>query len=306
MKIKVRVPSSTANLGPGFDVFGAALSLYNEFEVEYVSNAKKTKFIIKGEGKRSLSIGEKSLLWQSMQEAFKVLGTTKYSLNNLNIVINNNIPLSGGLGSSSTAIVGGVMLANALCSNKLDKSQIAELAIKIEGHPDNVVPAIFGGICICSKNEDEEEHGTVVNLPIPKLKVVLCVPSFELRTKRSREILPKMIDMKDAVFNISRVALLTAAFCCADYSLLKQATQDRLHQPYRGKMNPAMNKVLQAALGAKSFGAFLSGAGPTLAAFCSKKDAVNVQNTMENAWKKERVSVKSYILDFDVKGAMIV
>ncbi|MDR2395238.1 MAG: homoserine kinase [Endomicrobium sp.] len=305
MKVKVRVPSSTANLGPGFDVFGAALCLYNEFEAEYVPNAKKTKFVIHGEGKKFLAIGEKSLLWQSMQEAFKVLGTTKYSLNNLNIVINNNIPLSGGLGSSSTAIVGGIMLANALCSNKLDKSQIAELAIKIEGHPDNVVPAIFGGICICSKNEDEE-HGTVVNLPIPKLKVVLCVPSFELRTKRSREILPKMIDMKDAVFNISRVALLTAAFCCADYSLLKQATQDRLHQPYRGKMIPTMNKVLQAALGAKSFGAFLSGSGPTLAAFCSKKDAVNVQNTMGNAWKKESVSVKSYILDFDVKGAMIV
>jgi homoserine kinase len=305
MKVKVRVPSSTANLGPGFDIFGAALCLYNEFEAEYVPHTKKTKFIIKGEGKKSLAIGSQSLLWQSMQETFKVLKDTKYSLNNLNILINNNIPLNGGLGSSSTAIVGGIMLANALCANKLDKSQIADLAIKIEGHPDNVIPAIFGGLCICSKNDDGE-HGTVVNLPIPKLKVVLCVPSFELRTKRSREILPRMIDMKDAVFNMSRVALLTAAFCCADYSLLKQGTQDRLHQPYRGKMIPTMNEVLQAALDAKSFGAFLSGSGPTLAALCSKKDDVNVENAMKTAWEKESVSVKSYILDFDIKGAMIV
>ncbi|MDR0723989.1 MAG: hypothetical protein LBF23_02255, partial [Endomicrobium sp.] len=144
MKIKVRVPSSTANLGPGFDIFGAALCLYNEFEVEYVPDAKKTTFTIKGEGKKSLDIGKKSLLWQAMQETFKVLGETKFNLNTLNISINNSIPLSGGLGSSSTAIVGGIMLADALCKSKLDKSHIADIAVKIEGHPDNVIPAIFG------------------------------------------------------------------------------------------------------------------------------------------------------------------
>ena len=305
MKIKVRVPSSTANLGPGFDVFGAALSLYNEFEAEYVPDAKKTYFMLKGVGKKSLPRGKKSLFWQAMQETFEVLRETKFSLNNLNISINNNIPLSGGLGSSSTAIVGGIMLANALCKNKLDKSQIADLAIKTEGHPDNVIPTIFGGLCICSKNE-AENYGTIINLPVPKLKVVLCVPSFELRTKCSRQILPKMIGINDVVFNMSRVALLTAAFCCADYSLLRQAMQDKLHQPYRCKMIPAMNEILQAALDAKAFGAFLSGSGPTLAALCSQKVAVNVQNAMKNAWKKERVSAKSYIVDFDIKGAMIV
>ncbi|MDR1418170.1 MAG: homoserine kinase [Endomicrobium sp.] len=305
MKIKVRVPSSTANLGPGFDVFGAALCLYNEFEAEYISNAKKTTFTIKGEGKKSLDIGKKSLLWQTMQKTFKVLGETKFSLNNLNISINNNIPLSGGLGSSSTAIVGGIILANALCKNKLDKSQIADLAVKIEGHPDNVIPAIFGGLCICSRDEDEN-HEMVINLPIPKLKVVLCVPAFELRTKHSRQIVPKIFAINDVVFNMSRVALLTAAFCCADYSLLKQAMQDKLHQPYRGKVIPAMNEVFQAALDAKAFGVFLSGSGPTLAALCADKNAVNVQKAMKNVWKKENISIKNYILDFDIKGAITI
>jgi homoserine kinase len=305
MKIKVRVPSSTANLGPGFDIFGAALCLYNEFEVEYAPSTKKTIFTIRGEQKESLAKGRKSLFWQAMQETFKALGETKFSLNNLNISINNNIPLSRGLGSSSTAIVGGIMLANALCKNKLDKSQIAALAVKIEGHPDNVIPIIFGGLCICSKNEDEN-HGMIINLPVPRLKVVLSVPSFELRTKCSRQILPKMISINDVVFNMSRIALLTTAFCCADYSLLRQAMQDKLHQPYRCKMIPAMNEVLQAALDAKAFGAFLSGSGPTLAALCTGKEAGNVQKAMKNVWKRENVSVKNYILDFDIKGAVII
>jgi homoserine kinase len=301
MNVKVRVPATTANLGSGFDVFGAALSLYNEFEVEYIDGAKKTKFILKGNGKKTLPKSEKNLVWQSMQETFKILGETKYNLKNLNITINVGIPLNGGLGSSSSAIVGGIFLANELCGNKLNKSQIADLAIRIEGHSDNVVPAIYGGLCICSRNKCGD-HGTVVQLPIPKLKVVLCIPAFELRTNRSRQILPKSVDLKDVVFNTSRVAILTAAFCCQDYLLLKQAMQDKVHQPYREKMIPSMNEVIEAALEAGAYGACLSGSGPTLAAFCDKKDMLDVQKAMIKRWKKEGVTTESYILDFDVQG----
>ncbi|MDR3256581.1 MAG: homoserine kinase [Endomicrobium sp.] len=303
MKVKMRVPSTTANLGPGFDVFGAALSLYNEFEVEYLPNVKKTIFVLKGEGQKALPKNEKNLVWQSMQETFKFFGEKKYNLKNLNITINTNIPLSGGLGSSASAIVGGIALANVLCGDKLNKSQIADLGIKIEGHPDNIVPAVFGGLCICGKDE-RGTHGTVVHLPLPKLKVVLCVPSFELRTKHSRQILPKCVNLKDVVFNISRVALLTAAFCSGDYELLKKGMQDKIHQPYREKMVPAMNEVLETAVSAGAYGAFLSGSGPAIASFCAKKDAVNIQKAMIKKWKKESVSVKSYILNFDAKGVV--
>jgi homoserine kinase len=303
MKVKVRVPATTANLGPGFDVFGAALSLYNEFEAEYTQNNKKTFFVLKGEGKKSICKGEKNLFWQSMQKTFKLLGECKYNLKNLNITINIGIPLSGGLGSSASAIVGGIVLANALCANKLDKTQVADLAVKIEGHPDNVVPALYGGICVYSKDGD---HGTVVQLPIPKLKVVLCVPAFELRTKRSRQVLPKCVDLQDIVFNTSRVALLTAAFCCLDFELLKLGMQDKIHQPYRGKMIPAMNEVLYAALSCGAYGACLSGSGPTLAAFCSAEDALNVQKGMLKRWKKDSVRAKAYVLDIDAKGATII
>lgn len=300
MKVKMRVPATTANLGPGFDVFGAALALYNEFEAEYVPKAKQTKFILKGEGKKILPAGEKNVMWQSMQETFKVLKCDKFNLKNLNLKINTSIPLSGGLGSSASAIVGGIALANALCGKKLNKFQMAEIAMKIEGHPDNVAPAVYGGLCVCVQSKDEPI--SVIKLPVPKLKVVLCVPSFELRTKRSRQILPKTVELKDAVFNISRVALLSAAFCTGDYSLLAKGMQDRIHQPYRGKMIPVMNDVLKAATNAGAYGSFLSGSGPTLAALCGKKDAVAVQKSMSKVWKKESVAVKSYILDFDSEG----
>lgn len=302
MKVKIRVPATTANLGPGFDVFGAALALYNEFEAEYIEDNKKTKFILKGEGRKVLPKGEKNILWQSMKETFKVLDCNKYSLKNLNITINSGIPLSGGLGSSASAIVGGISLANALCGNKLNKMQIAEIAAKIEGHPDNITPAVFGGLCICAKEEGEPD--LVVSLPLPKLKTIICVPSFELRTKRSRQVLPKSIDIKDVVYNTSRVALLTAAFCTGDYSLLKKGMQDKIHQPYRGKMIPAMNDVLKAAVDAGAYGAYLSGSGPTIAALADNKDVEKIRKAMVQVWKKERVSVKAYILDFDKNGAM--
>jgi len=300
MKIRMRVPATTANLGPGFDVFGAALDLYNEFEAEYVDSGKRTKFVLKGYGKKALPKGEKNLLWQAMSETFKVLGCDKYNLKNLNIKIHTGIPLSGGLGSSASAIVGGISLANALCGNKLNKNQIAQLGMKIEGHPDNVAPAVFGGLCICAKEDDMTN--SVVKLPVPNLKVVMCAPSFELRTKRSRQILPKNVSLCDAVFNTSRVALLTAAFCTGDYSLLKKGMQDKIHQPYRGKMIPAMDAVIKAALDAGAYGAFLSGSGPSIAAPTNKKDAENVQKAMIKMWKKDSVSVKSYILGFDRHG----
>ncbi|MDR3111989.1 MAG: homoserine kinase [Elusimicrobiota bacterium] len=302
MKIKFRVPATTANLGPGFDVFGAALTLYNEFSAEFVPNAKKTKFILSGHGKESIPKGKDNLLWKAMSETFNLLGETKYNLKNLNIEISTKIPLNGGLGSSATAIVGGISLANKLCKNKLNKSQIAELAIKIEGHPDNVVPAIFGGLCACAKNK-EALRTTTINLPLPKLKVILCVPSFEIRTNHSRQIIPKNIPLQDVVFNISRVALLTAAFCSNDYSLLKEAMQDKIHQPYRGKMIPAMNKVLEKALNSGAYGGFLSGSGSTLAAFCSKENSENVKKNMLECWKTENVIAKGFILDFDKAGA---
>jgi len=299
MKVKMRAPLTTANLGPGFDVFGAALNLYNEFSAETVANGKG-KFTLKGEGKKVLPKGEKNLLWQAMKETFKVLGETKYNLKNLNIAINTRIPLSGGLGSSASAIVGGVCLANALCGSKLAKRQMAEIAVKIEGHPDNVIPAIFGGLCVCAKGEDG--HGNILQLPVPKLKVAICVPSFELRTKRSRQILPKFVKLQDAVFNISRTAVLTSAFFSGDYSLLKEGMQDKVHQPYRSKMIPSMNEAIGAALEAGACGSYLSGSGPTIAAFCPPDKADDVCKAVVKTWKKDSVRVKVFVLDFDKKG----
>jgi homoserine kinase len=131
------------------------------------------------------------------------------------------------------------------------------------------------------------------------------VPAFELRTKFSRQILPKSIGIQDFVFNASRIAFLTAAFCCSDFTLFKIGMQDKLHQPYRGKMIPSMDKVLEAALSAGAYGAYLSGSGPTLAAFCKAKYALDIQKNMVKIWKKDGVCAKTYELDFDINGIAI-
>ncbi|MFA6914453.1 MAG: homoserine kinase, partial [Endomicrobiia bacterium] len=140
-KIRIRVPATTANLGPGFDIFGAALSIYNELEVSLSSDPKKSKFTIVGEGKKILPRNEKNILWKAMDAVFGLLDVRdKYNLSSFNIKLTNNIPLSSGLGSSSAARTAGIVAANEICGNKLTKSEMLNLGIKLEGHPDNIVP----------------------------------------------------------------------------------------------------------------------------------------------------------------------
>ena len=229
--IKVKVPATTANLGPGFDVLGASLSLYNELEVSLAQDPKKAKFVVEGEGKKILPRNEKNILWKAMDAVFGLLDEReKYNLKSFNIKLTNNIPLSSGLGSSSAARAAGIIAANKICGNKLSLGEMAQLGVKLEGHPDNIIPAFYGGVCISiNKGNDVID---VIKLPIPKIKAVACTPGFELATERSRNILPSKYDRKDVVFNISRVALLTKAFCTNDFKVLQEAMQDKIHQPY--------------------------------------------------------------------------
>ncbi|MDD5101466.1 MAG: homoserine kinase [Endomicrobiaceae bacterium] len=304
-KTRIRVPATTANLGPGFDIFGAALSIYNELEVSLSSDPKKSKFIIVGEGKKILPRNEKNILWKAMDAVFGLLDVRdKYNLSSFNIKLTNNIPLSSGLGSSSAARTAGIVVANEICGNKLTKAEMLNLGIKLEGHPDNIVPAFYGGVCISISGPDDNFE--VVKLPIPKIQAVVCTPGFELATERSRNILPKKYDIKDIIFNGSRIALLTKAFCTNDFKLLEQAMQDRIHQPYRAKLIPVMQELISAATKAGAYGACLSGSGPSMVAFCSFKKAKDVSKVMANIWKKETVPVKQFILDFDSDGVKII
>lgn len=301
--IKVKVPATTANLGPGFDVLGASLSLYNELEVSLAEHSKKAKFVVAGEGRKILPKNERNILWKAMVAVFDLLNVSdKYNLKSFNIKLTNNIPLSSGLGSSSAARAAGIIAANKICGNKLTLEEMAQLGVKLEGHPDNIIPAFYGGVCISINNGDDKIE--VIKLPIPKIKAVVCTPGFELATERSRNILPLKYDRKAVVFNIARVALLTKVFCTNDFKFLKEAMQDKIHQPYRAKLIPVMQELIDCAVKAGAYGACLSGAGPSMIAFCANNKAQNVAKAMAKIWKKETVPTKIFILDFDKNGVI--
>jgi len=304
-KVKVRVPATTANLGPGFDILGASLSMYNEVEITPAKNSSG-KFTILGEGKTILPKNEKNILWKAMDAVFGLLDIRdKYKLSDFNIKLKNDIPLSSGLGSSSAARAAGIMAANEICGDKLSIGEMVDLAIRLESHPDNIVPAFYGGICISVQGPGNEFF--VEKLPVAKkMKVVVCTPGFELATERSRNILPLKYARKDVVFNSSRIALLTKAFCTNDFSNLSKAMQDKLHQPYRAKLIPVMEEIIEAAEKAGAYGACLSGSGPSMVAFCGDKKAKEVLAVMTKIWKKETVPVKQFILDFESNGAKII
>ena len=303
--ISVKVPATTANLGPGFDVLGASLSLYNELEISIAEDPKKAKFVVEGEGKKILPRDEKNILWKAMDAVFGLLDEReKYNLKSFNIKLTNNIPLSSGLGSSSAARAAGIIAANKICGNKLTLGEMAQLGVKLEGHPDNIIPAFYGGVCISVNNVDDKIE--VVKLPVPKVTAVVCTPGFELATERSRNILPTKYERKDVVFNISRVALLVRAICNNDFKFLKDAMQDKLHQPYRAKLIPVMDELISSAVEAGAYGACLSGSGPSMIAFCSSAKAKDIAKIMAKIWKKETVPTKTFILDFDKDGAKII
>ena len=268
-----------------------------------VENSKKAKFVVAGEGRKILPKNERNILWKAMVAVFDLLDVSdKYDLKSFNIKLTNNIPLSSGLGSSSAARAAGIIAANKICGNKLTLGEMAQLGVKLEGHPDNIIPAFYGGVCISINNGDDKIE--VIKLPIPKIKAVVCTPGFELATERSRNILPLKYDRKDVVFNIARVALLTKAFCTNDFKFLKEAMQDKIHQPYRSKLIPVMQELIDCAVKAGAYGACLSGAGPSMIAFCANNKAQNVVKAMAKIWKKETVPTKTFILDFDKNGAI--
>lgn len=304
-KVKVRIPATSANLGPGFDILGIALTLYNEIEVERLKYPAGNGHVIAidGEGSKSLPSGEKNIVWKAMKEVFAASGFKKYAFNDFSIRLNNRIPLASGLGSSAAARLGGILVANALTDKKLSDDDLLLLGVKLEGHPDNVVPAMRGGLCVSAFTGKEV---TCVKLPFPGIKAVLCTPDFELSTDKTRKVLPKQVSFSSAVFNASRVALFLSAFQTKNYKLLSLAMQDKLHQPYREHLIPGMGKIIEGAMNSGAYGVALSGAGPSMLAFASKEKAQKVGQAMQSKWKQFSVPSTCRILDVDNKGAEVL
>ena len=258
MRVRVRVPATSANLGPGFDALGLALALYNEVTI---AEADGLVVSIEGEGSGRLDTGGDNVVARGARMAFEVAGRP---FRGAAIHCVNRIPLSRGLGSSAAAWVGGLAGANALLGDPIDRQGLVALAARAEGHPDNVAAAVLGGLTVSCADGPAV---AAVSLPVPPgLRFVVLVPELENATREARAVLPNDVPRADAVFNVQRVSLLLAAVASGRVDLLSTAMHDRLHQPYRLRLFPWMDAVAAGAREAGALGCILSGAGPSMLA----------------------------------------
>jgi len=295
-KVALRIPATTANCGPGFDTFGIACTLYNDITCDRLPDNEPSRVEITGEGAGRLPTDRENIALQAFE---RLCAAANQPVPSVRMHWHNRIPLSSGLGSSATAIVGGLAAANALLGSPFSKQELLQQATEIEGHPDNVAPAIFGGITVSIAGE---QGARTIQLPCPpELRLVVAMPELELPTHLSRQVLPSSVPLADAIFNVSRAAFWTAAFCAGDMAALGEALDDRLHQPYRQPLIPGMAAVLQAAKEAGAIGATLSGAGPCMMAYVTA-DGEAVGRAMVKAFALHDVPARFAVLVVDDQG----
>lgn len=294
--VTVTVPATSANVGAGFDSLGLALSMHNVFTFEEADRIHITSV-----DDTHVPGGANNLVYRSARAVYDQLGVP---LKGLRITQRNDIPMARGLGSSSACIVAGLLGANALLGKPLTQRQMLTLATAIEGHPDNVAPAMLGGFV--TSVYDEGLVYTVKKNIDPDLAFAAFVPDFRLLTSKARAALPQMVSHKDAVYNLSRAALATAAFCDGDYGLLGVATKDSLHQRYRLPLIDGGDEVFELAQDMGAQAVYISGAGPTIIAVVHKDDQEFFERTREALPQNEKLRhFTVYRLLADNTGATI-
>ncbi|MGM0369081.1 MAG: homoserine kinase [Bacillota bacterium] len=294
--VKVRVPATTANLGPGFDTLGMGLDFYNHLEVTEVDSGLEID--IEGYGVDKLATNDRNLIYQAMNKLFAIVG---YEPSGLYIKAINNIPLSRGLGSSAAAIVAGLLAANELVAHKLSIPDLINLATTIEGHPDNVAPALLGGVVVSNYKNNKVAFEKIA---APELKIVVCIPDYELSTAKSREVLPTEVSFEDAVFNVSHMGMLLTGLLKQDYEVIKEGLKDKLHQPYRKKLLPGFERI-RTELDSKALGIVLSGSGPTVIALTLEQEE-EIGEKMVESFKAEGIEAKYLITEPTNQGAQII
>ncbi len=297
--ITVRVPATTANLGPGFDAVGLALRFYNTVTL---AASERPEIEIRGEGERTLPRDPSHLAYRAALAVVERAGAGARSPRPraFRLVQHNRIPLARGLGSSAAAIVGGAAAANALLGGPLGPQPLLDLATEMEGHPDNVAPALLGGAVVCARTPSGVRW---IRLVPPRLRVVVAVPDFTVSTAEARRLLPQHVPFADAVFNVTRTALLVAALTAGRTDLLGEATQDRLHQPYRERLIPGLGQVFEAARRAGASGVALSGSGPSVVAF---GDAPGIGAAMVDAFRAAGAGCRTVDAELDTEGTVVV
>lgn len=295
--MRIQVPATSANLGSGFDTLGIALTLYNQVWME-----ESDALDISCRDSVQVPTDENNLIFWAARYLFQQCGRT---LKGMKIIQENNIPMARGLGSSSACIVAGILGANRILGNPLSRGELIDLAAKIEGHPDNTTPAILGGLVTSAI---EKEHVYSVSVPVSdKIRFALFIPPFELKTEKARSVLPAQYSRQDAVYNLSRSALMTASLFSGKIENLRVAVQDKIHQPYRFGLIEHCGEVFQLGGELGSLGTYISGAGPTIIAMIPAQSADGfAQRALERMEERGIPGWKVEIRSANDSGAEII
>ena len=311
MKISVKVPATTANLGAGFDCLGMALPIYNTITIE--------ETVLPGTGIQINVINyenisndlilehvpqdENSIIYKAVELLYNSIGQIP---GELKITVQSQIPIARGLGSSASVIVGGLLAANELLGKPADEVALLSIATEVEGHPDNVTPAIVGGLVLSSLEDDGRIIYTKLDWP-EEWAITVCVPDFELSTDIARSVLPKEVPMQDAVFNAKRLGMFVQAVNTHDEDLMRLALQDRLHQPYRMKLVPGLEKITDNLKHEEDvLGCVLSGAGPSILIISRKNNLDKIKNIVKDTWTEFNVKADIMTLPVETQGAEVI
>ena len=306
-RVSVSVPATSANLGPGFDCLALALHLRNIFEVTLQTSRSggyaRPRITVLGsaEDVRQLKHKRDNLFVSAFRAVCERQGV---ALPSLTLRIRINLPPSRGLGSSATAVVGGLLAANTLLGNPLSREDLLDMAVACEPghHADNVAAALYGGLVVTGVRDARDRLVTLA-LPVPQdLRAVLYIPDMPMSTVRGRSLLPDSYTKADVTFNLGRVALLVAALQSGHFDLLGSAMDDRVHQPYREQMFPALREFIAAARAAGAHGACLSGGGSSVLAITSSSPEA-VRDAMEAAGRRLNVPGRGYVAEISRRGA---
>jgi homoserine kinase len=295
----IRVPATTANLGAGFDCIGAALSMYNEFSFTPIDTPDLV-IAVQGLEAAKVDTGASNLAYQAFLKLYARIDRVPPVIQ---LEIHLGVPLARGLGSSATAIVGGLLGANALAGNPLSQPEVMQLAIEMEGHPDNVVPALIGG---CRLAATTASGWSIADIPWhDSIVPVVAIPDFELSTAAARSVLPTEYSRADAIFNTAHLGLMIRGLETGNPEWLTAGLTDKIHQPYRQKLITGYADVESAVIAAGGYGMVISGAGPTLLAITTAASAEAVATAMIAAWATHHVQVQAQSLQLDLQGAKV-
>ena len=310
MKVSVKVPASSANLGPGFDCLGLALPIYNTItieetvlpgtgiEINMISEEESIDDMVFD----SIPKDENNIVYKAVEMLYNSIGQEP---SELKINIQAQIPIARGLGSSSSIVVGGLLAANKLLGNPADEKALLAIATEVEGHPDNVAPTILGGVVLATQEEDGMVSYSKLKWP-EEWDITVCIPDFELSTEIARSVLPKEVPMQDAIFNAKHLAMLIQALNTKDENLMKVALKDRLHQQYREKLVPGMVEIIDAFKHEDGvLGAVLSGAGPSMLVISYKYDVDKIKSIVKDIWEKQNIKVDVRTMKVEEQGAVV-